>query len=168
MPAITDPNEPYFKDGIWGWAATLWQRLISDGGRLYTAIHGWDGAAWHRLPMVWGYSDRWADTDEYTMLADATYSRTTAAVPAGYVYKLEVATFYNATGTRGRADIDVFHAADPFYLAWHTAPPQWQPLVWTGSLTLKEGDQIRFYQRNAITGDVIRTAAWGYKMLIAE
>lgn len=30
MSGITDPNEIYFKDGIWGWDTNQWRQLIAD------------------------------------------------------------------------------------------------------------------------------------------
>jgi len=76
---ITNPTEVYFKDGLWGWLTDQWQKLLvnashhlkveiasQDGNIAVTEsapfdgvlqAHGWDGAAWRKLPLLWGYSD---------------------------------------------------------------------------------------------------------------
>lgn len=30
MPGITDPNEEFFKNGLWGWVTNTWKKLIAD------------------------------------------------------------------------------------------------------------------------------------------
>ncbi len=146
MSGITNPAEEYFKDGLWGW----------------------DGSVWRKLPMLWGYSDRWAEVQDHDMTSDATYSFDTVAVPAGYVYKLEHATIANQSAVRGMAYIAISLSAIAYPLVLTLEPARYQAVTWTGSLTLKEGDKIIFRQLSCITDDVIRAAAWGCKMKIAE
>jgi len=190
MPVITDPGEPYFKDGIWGWhgAGRHWLPLAVDPATNYlivnvrgpvvvqqtdpanmrVATHGWDGAVWRRLSQLWGYSDRWAQVQRLAMPANGDYSLTSTAVPAGYVYKLEHATIHNHGGARGMARISIRYGGQEYYLAWTGSPARYEPTIWNGALTLKEGDQIRIQQSTCIAGDIIYAAVWGYKMLIAE
>jgi len=146
MSGITNPAEPYFKDGIWGW----------------------DAAAWQKLALLWGYTEQWTVVGEETLAANGNFLFTTAALDAEYVYKLEFASLHNNAGPRGRADIDIMTSGQNNYLVWHTALPQWEPLAWTGSVTLVTGDVVRFYIRSCIAGDVVTYALYGYRMKITS
>lgn len=168
MPYITDPNEPYFKDGIWGWAATLWQRLISEGGRLFTALHGWDGADWHRLPMLWGYSDTYSETFLVNNVPAAHYVMNFSQVPAGQIWVVTNFTAYCiqnlATGIGLYAYIDGIG----ILLDWVVPGVAGVPVVFHGSVTLAEDDYLRATFYNCAANDDVRGFACGYKMLIAE
>jgi len=135
---------------------------------LTPGIEGWDGSAWHKLPMLWGYSARWAEIEGFTVTAAGTYTFTTAAVPAGYVYKLELATISNVTGARGEAIISIYYGMVMWACAYKLAPGIREPTVFTGAITLCQGDQVRITQAACQVGDGIRVAVWGYKMRVAE
>ena len=70
MPWPTDPAEQYFGRGGWGW----------------------DGTAWRKQPLIFGYTDRWAE-EKFTLTAAAGVNLlTTTAVPAGYIYRVDMVT----------------------------------------------------------------------------
>jgi len=190
MSGITNPAEEYFKNGLWAWdpAAGVWLKLIIDPltNQLSVAVnndaevhqtapadlaagaHGWDGAAWHKLPLIWGYSDRWLDDISFTMTEDAAFSKITTPVPAGYVYVLQVASLTNDTGARGMARIFVRHTAEWFALAYTLTPARYEPTVARGPIVLKEGDRVVMQQSGCLTNDVVYAYVWGYKMKVAE
>jgi len=165
---ITDPSEEYFKSGLWGWATSTWEKLLSVGGRLFTALHGWDGTNWRKLPLLWGYSDRWHEDLGGTQSGAGTYSGYTTAVPAGYVYVLQVASLRNASGARGRMYIQVYSNSTFVELASALTPAQNWSLVSQATIVLKEGDRVQILQTTCSDGDTLYGGAWGYKMKIAE
>ena len=190
MSGITNPAEEYFKDGLWAWdpAGAEWLKLIIDPltNQLSVAVNndaevhqtvpadftpgvcGWDGAAWHKLPMVWGYSDRWTEALGGTKSGAGTYSKYTTAVPAGSVYVLEFVELQNNSGARGTVGMEVKNGVAAYAVAYFITPPQYRACIWLGRLTLKAGDQVRVTQPNCLDGDVLYGVAWGYEMKVAE
>jgi len=140
----TQPTEQYFDKGLWGY----------------------DGVRWRKLPLLWGYSDRWFENLDYT--ADATYIlRKSAAVPAGYVYVLEAAALLLLQRATTSASIEVLPAGAPgcpVQNAAALAANTW--LFWVGRATLKAGDQVQLYLNNCQAGDTFSGRIWGYKMAV--
>lgn len=146
MPGITNPAEPFFKDGVWGW----------------------DTSDWHKLAMLWGYTDRWAEFLGKTMTADEAFSEVCTTVPAGEVWVLQLAFIRNASGVRGSQSIRLVTGGQDYIVKLDTAPVATVPLLLTGEFTLKEGDKVRIYHAACLTDDVVDAGVWGYKMYIDE
>lgn len=168
MGGITNPAEEYFKDGIWGWATNKWEKLISYSGRLYTALHGWDGTVWRKLPLVWGYSQRHTSSEFDAAEGAGDANAVIDEVDAGEVWVIEaVAVIHNAAANKdttayvsdGVAAIYLLPTAD-------IAPDLWR--VWTGRMTLAEGDRVGAFAFAPGAGVKVTLHAWGYKMKIAE
>jgi len=190
MSGITDPTEEYFKDGLWGWVTDQWKKLVATaGGALHiqfagqeadvevaqttpadmrVGAHGWDGSVWRKLPLIWGYSDRWVVDLGETKDGDGNYEKSTTAVGAGEVYVLQAVTFYNETGVRGQASVWGMGGVNYLCLARDSAPAINEVVRWTGKLVLKQGDYVRVQQLNCINNDVLNVKVWGYKMKVAE
>lgn len=190
MPAITDPNEPYFKDGIWGWnaAGNLWMPLAVDPGTGYLYVlprgvlevhqdtpadmqvgtHGWDGAAWHKLAMVWGYSDVLAQGLYANNVGAGTYTYNFPAVPAGEIWVVtRIATYSVQTDPTYALIAGVINALEAvLYFQPHTTANSTHH-VDTDTI-LNEGDNIRVSWYSCLAGTDIRASVVGYKMLIAE
>ena len=146
MPGITNPAEAFFKDGAWGW----------------------DLSAWHKLAMLWGYTDRWAEWLGKTMTADEDFSEVTVAVPAGYVYVLQLAFIRNAIHARGTMSIRLVVAGTDYIVKLDTAPVATVPMLLVGEFAMKDGDKVRIIHADCLTDDVIDAGVWGYKMKIDE
>lgn len=146
MPGITNPAEPFFKDGVWGWDDTVWRKLA----------------------LLWGYTDRWEEDLGEAGVAAGHWTTSSTAVPAGYVYKLELAVLSNGSGARGLATISVHGAANAYVVKYSVGLAQYEPHLLTGAFTLKEGDKIDFRMNNCLVGDLLYAGVWGYKMAIAE
>jgi len=190
MPGITDPAEEYFKDGLWGWVTDAWKKLVATaGGALHIqfagqeadvevtqtaaadltpGVCGWDGLVWRKLPLLWGYSDRWAEVLGGTQSGAGSYEKFTTAVPAGQVYVLEFVAFQNNTGQRGDVTIGIKDGTYIYSLDTFTTPTQYETCTWFGRMTLKAGDQVKIIQATCVNGDVLYGVAWGYKMKVAE
>ncbi|GAG90116.1 unnamed protein product, partial [marine sediment metagenome] len=59
-------------------------------------------------------------------------------------------------------------ASQPLRLAYDDALAQDEVLKWSGKLTLKENDIIRFYIDACLDNDVIKCGVWGYMMKVPE
>lgn len=141
----TDPAEPYFDKGLWGF----------------------DGSQWYKLAMLWGYSDRYVEivTEENVSAGKVTVNLT--VVPAGEVWVIESLQGQHGTAVE-RVDFQVGNATDGYhYVGIETQTAGGLSVFWTGRLTLKAGDKVVVIFRNCTAGEDLIASAWGYKMEVA-
>lgn len=146
MPGITNPAEPYFKDGVWGW----------------------DGSAWHKLPMLFGYSDVWSEVKNSLNVAAGDLVVYFDTIDPGQVvvvtnFNLRCAQ-NNATWVELRAVIDgtiVALKAQGTIVANDSVSIQCH-------VVLKEGDKLGYRYVGATLNDDFHASACGYVMEIAE
>jgi len=146
MPGITDPAEPYFKDGAWGWDLTQWRKLA----------------------MVFGFSAGLgeqiydADADAGTNVLNGT------VVPAGQVWVIE---FISCTN-RQRICTYILHTVVKsgitvaIYEGVQAAADRYT--IWSGRITLAAGDYVSCHYYGCTAGDDLLLRYGGYKMYIAE
>ena len=146
MSGPTDPAEAHFDKGSWGWDLTQWRKL----------------------PLVFGYTDRWVE-QQSDLNADAgTNSLQTVAVPSGYVYRVDCIVTMNVdkvvtqlkrvVGGGVEVEIAVDLAAGA---ATHIS-------LFPVGLWLKVGDYVKVYFLDCNAGDDLYLEVWGIKMAIAE
>ena len=146
MPGVTNPAEEFFKDGTWGW----------------------DGTQWHKLPMVWGYSDRWFEPKVTTNANAAQHDLDFTAVPPGYVYVLEAACGRDRTTGPSSILFSIYCAAGEVMLRADYAPVLDKWTTWEGRATLKQGDIVRVRFNGTAAGDDLYAQVWGHKMAVSE
>lgn len=168
MSGITDPAEVYFKDGAWAWAATVWEKLISSGGRLFTALHGWDGDSWQKLPMLFGYSERWAEKAVGTAAAAGNADAMTIDVPDGYVYVLQRISLDHNAGANKVIRCSVNTGTVWVFVYQEMAAVSGQYYTFPCEMVLVHNDQVEARCTAPGDGKVINLRVWGYKMKIAE
>ena len=111
-----------------------------------------------------GFKERWVDVLEDMLVGDGTAAMTLDPVSEGEVLRLEGVSWYNNTGARGRMQIYVKTGTQRTNLADIQSPTIREPVMWTGVLSLAEGDKIVVTQSGCLDGDVHIGAARGYKM----
>ena len=144
MP-ITDPTEQYFKDGTWGW----------------------DGSQWRKLPIVWGYSDRYA---EYLSTNDATAGNnylTGTLVPVGEVWVVTNLLLLNVGSATVATQGELYDGTTGFIVHRVSAPASGAIIEWQGQVYLKAGDRMRATFYSCSLGDNLRATFLGYKMKVA-
>lgn len=146
MTGITNPAEPFFKDGIWGW----------------------DGTQWRKLPLVFGWSDTYAESEILNDVAAGNHSLTFSTVPAGEIW---VVTYWSAYSDQSNAVRIQFqpniagaaralkHVAYPAALLTVEGP---YPLI------LQKDDFLTARFITCSSGDDLRSHAAGYKMKVEE
>jgi len=145
MFGVTNPSEATFKNGLWGF----------------------DGSVWRKLALLFGYTDRWTHVLSETKSGDGQYSKSSTAVPAGYVYIIQIAWIKNETGARGAMYFRPYNGSDYLPVAGVVAPLQNQIATLYGPIVLKEGDFLNLAQDSCLNGDQIMAGVWGYKMKVA-
>jgi len=162
----TNPAEQFFRRGLWGWASTTWERLYSLSNLLGVALHGYDGSAWRKLSLLWGYtgvvaevvSDLDADAGDNTL--------TIVTVPAGYVYVINAIMTQNQTnavahrhmlatgGTQYAIKEFLAHAAGTWAINDNI------------SYVLAAGDKAQVQFIACTADDNLLARLWGYKMAV--
>ena len=168
MPGITNPAEEYFKDGLWGWATNIWEKLISSGGILYNALHGWDGDSWQKLPMVWGYSGQRVQSVSSLTGAAGIRTLTCADVDAGEVWVLQAADARNLNTDPSLVQLRAVTGGKTIRLEEVTTPGVGGFLMWQGHIALAEDGFVSVRFEDCALDDDVYLTVLGYKMKIAE
>ena len=146
MPGVTNPAEPFFKDGSWGW----------------------DGTVWRKLQMVWGYSDRYAElVTDFSPPAGFNILAGTV-VPAGEVWVVQAMGAVDTTSAISNVLVCVYSGTVDLALGQIVTPVANQECLWTGEVTMKAGDRARALFDGVILNDDLYFKIWGYKMKVAE
>lgn len=130
--------------------------------------YGWDGSDWHKLPLMWGYTDRLFESLGGIKSGDGVYDVQSSAVPAGEIHVIQRVSLRNVSGSRGTMLFSTGTGGVWITLAWAATQPQFTPLMVAGPIVIKAGDTIRVLQNNCLNGDVLEGGIWGYKMKVAE
>ena len=145
MPWPTDPTEQFFGRGGWGW----------------------DGTRWRKLPMLWGYTDRVFQNLSEAAPDTGTWTKYSTAVPAGEIHKLEFCYVVNDSRVGSSVTFALQSGGVTNYFVYTTTVARYFPNTFVGSITLKEGDQLRITMGGVTAGDAMKAAFWGTKMAVA-
>lgn len=190
MPGITNPAEEYFKDGQWAWdpAGAEWLKLIIDPltnrlvidhpgdlevvqpvpNDLRVGNYGWDGVAWRKLPMVWGFSSRYAE-DEYMLDTPAgNQTLTFSTVPAGEVWVVQGWTAWSKQANVTALEFYVLSGAGSNRITMLPLGVGYTTKSANVPIILSVDDKISVVFKDCAALDDIYSVAWGYKMKVAE
>ena len=130
-------------------------------------IHGWDGSAWRKLSLIWGYSGRWRQTITGTAVGAGKATAISTGLDAGYVYVVQALSLQHDAAAAKDCYILVTGDAVAATLVRDVAVTPLNTLPWTGELTLKSGDIITAEALAPGDGKHVYLHIWGYKMKIA-
>lgn len=143
---ITNPKEPYFKDGIWGW----------------------DGSVWRKLPMVWGYSELAGEDLKNTNLPAGLSVLEGTAVGTGEVMVVAQVEFFYLGTAPDRIDCRAYGTPGTPILLARASPVPGDYYYTHCFQILAEGHTMRATVKGATAGDAFYFRYSGYKMKIAE
>jgi len=146
MSGPTDPAEAHFDKGLWGF----------------------DGTVWRKLPMLWGYSDRYAETESNLSAAAGFNWLVFSTVPAGEVWVVSGMTWVNVNTACSLIAADMYDGADLYTLYYEGTPAANVYKTIQCDIVLKEGDCLKVLFGGCALNDDIYAWAFGYKMAIAE
>lgn len=144
MPWPTNPEEQYFGRGGWGW----------------------DGTAWRKLPLTWGYTDRYAEIKSNLNCVAGVNYLSFAAVPAGEVWKVTAITFVNTVTDPGVAYATLYDGSTAFNIYSKSSPGANVYVSVVCDVTLKAGDRIRVGFNGCASNDDIYAWVIGSKMAV--
>lgn len=135
---------------------------------LTPGIEGWDGAAWRKLPLLWGYSDRWQETTSGIASGAGDAVANITAVPDGYIYILQRVSVYHDAGVEKEMTVTLRTptAATMIFNDLAVASGVHYPIQCNA--VLKYQDFIRATLVAPGDGKFVDLRVWGYMMKIAE
>lgn len=136
--------------------------------RLSVNLRGWDGAASHKLPMLWGYSDRWVQEASGAASGAGNAVAAATAVSPGYVYVLQAAGLRHQAGAAKSSRIWVVNNGVYVRLVVDITLAHNTWLLWQGEITLEEGDVVQAMTTAPGDTKTVVLHVWGYKMKVAE
>lgn len=144
MTGITNPAEEYFKDGAWGW----------------------DGTAWRKLNLLFGYYDRYVEAVSAVAVGGGNADTQTTAVPAGYVYLIQcIAVKHNAAAAVEVTCGFFGEGIGVFLMQESLAPNVWKPFFTVG-VSCKVGDYVRAWATAPGAGKTLYLRVWGNIMKV--
>lgn len=130
--------------------------------------YGWDGSAWRKLPLVWGYSGQWEQSVNSAAVGAGDAVVSTTAVAAGEVYVLQHLSVFQDGGAANRIYVYKAVPGGEVYLHDDHNPTTGVHYPITVAAVLIEGDQLVAVAVTPGDGQKVHLAVWGYKMNIAE
>jgi hypothetical protein len=131
-------------------------------------LYGWDLSNWHKLPMLWGFTDILHESVSATSTASGATTVYTTAVSAGYVH---IYTAYGVLHTAAApSDVFVRKYVNPnFYMCEvqaSLAANRWQG----GQINIivGAGEQLSATFTATVSGETIYLQVSGYKMKVNE
>ena len=131
-------------------------------------IEGWDGVAWHKLPMLWGFSDilHLIVFDPDSGGGNVQLNMTT--VPEGEVWVIQSLQIRDRDTACSRVEMQIRNGGYQGTLLVDYAPVADRHTTLAGLWTLGEDDFIASYWDGVGLNDRIEAFAHGYKMKISE
>ena len=151
--------------------------LITDNGRVPVSIdeenvdldvhlHTYDGSAWHKSPLVFGYTDRLYQSLGLASAPAGANILSTSLVPAGEVWRLETISAADSNNSPTYM-LFVIRGTGVWYPVYKNSIPLGGVYdIWTGLLTLKEGDYVSLYFYGVTLNDNLVGYVSGYKMKV--
>lgn len=190
MGGVRDPAKEYFKDGLWAWVSSAWEKVVADASGflqinvaaqdidvevtqtaaadLTPGVCGWRGDSWYKLPMLWGYSGlAGQDLEDTNLSADTNYLIGATVDPGELLVVLHVSVVYVGTVP---TEVRVFTSGTPGtpILLTKLTPTSG---VWYSErchAILAAGDHIRAEVYGATATDDFYFRYSGYTMKITE
>lgn len=146
MQGITDPAEPFFKDGQWAW----------------------DGTLWRKLPITWGYSAPFVVDATDTGVTAASHSLYSGGVDTGEVWVIHTMWAVNYMTVITHISLSIVRDEVEYPISQTLTPVVGVGKEWSGTIVLAEGDQVTAYFKDCALNDDIRFSCSGYKMKVTE
>lgn len=146
MAPITNPAEPLFVSGSWGW----------------------DGSTWRKLALLFGYSEQLflAHSETLDTAGDKIYLFD--AVPAGELWIVQHVAAAASTNTTYGITFSVAYSSAVYHFYSSTYTNAGLQVSCHYDVVLPPGAQLRVAWYSAAAGDTVYAYALGYKMKIEE
>lgn len=154
----------------WLHNGTEWiKALCNSSGHQITEshLHGYNSTDWQKLPLIFGYTDRWVEEKEVLLAPAGDNSLDTAVVPAKYIYIVNSVAAIDVTSAITKISVVLIGNTITIPLKEQAAPAANVWCLWTGTAVLKTGDYCRALFTGTIANNRLILRVWGYKMKIS-
>lgn len=129
---------------------------------------GWDGSAWRKLPVLWGYSDRWSEAQVSLSGTAGIRTLNFTSVAAGEVWVVLAVDAYNLQTDPSAIQFQVSAGGITIRIKRVLTPGIATAIMWTGWLTLKQDDVFKARFEGCLSSDDLYANILGYKMKVGE
>jgi len=187
---ITNPDEVYFKGGLWGWLTDHWVQLVTTAarelrinissqdvdvnvtqdtlGQLISGVAGWDGIEWRKLPILWGYSEGYLEKKEILSASEGANYINFSIVPAGEVWVVKSVNSLDLTSEVSAIAYTIYNTTATFYFYRQKNVSANTHVPLQCDLVLSAGDRIRVIMGGVTAGDHLQGFVTGYKMKVNQ
>ena len=145
MSGITDPTEEYFKDGLWGW----------------------DGSRWQKIGIPFNYSAVFYE-DLSGTASSTSYTKSTSTTPSGEIRVILSASLRDRTHATGGVGFSIVPpSGSRVIVAWSSSLTTDQPLMFSGFLILPAGYYFIAVFSGVQNSDTMDGGVLGYKVKLA-
>lgn len=141
----TQPTEEYFNRGQWG--------------------H--DGTRWRKLPVLWGYTDRYAEAEVNLSAATGGNVLIFSTVPTGEVWRVTGLTWVNINTACSAISAILNDGSNQYSVSVEPVPAANVYKSILVDVTLKAGDNLQIGFYGCVLNDDLYAWAFGYKMAVA-
>jgi len=127
-------------------------------------IFGWDGSAWRKLAMVWGFSDRWVEEITTTTGAAGIRRLSFTACSTGEVWVLLAVNGRNQNTDPTDIQVIIFAGGIAVQLNVVATPGVNVRAIWSGHQVLKKDDYVQIRFSGCALDDDVTGEVLGYKM----
>ena len=137
-------------------------------GMVQARNYGWDGAAWRKNNLIFGYYDTYDEVLSNTAATVGTNYLTSSAVPAGQIYVVRAMLAKNTVTANTRTELQKYAGAVEYIVKQQLSPAIGFGVEFSGWITLKPTQQVRAMFVGCVAGDDIYLHITGYKMQITQ
>jgi len=143
-------------------------KTLTPEGAEKIAAHGWVNAAWHKLPMIWGYSATLYDRSVGESVAAGDNILALSTPPAGEVWVVTNIAALDLDTAITSIVFAVRVGTTDYYICAKSDPAAGEVLSLASQVVLSSADQLRAYFDGCTAGDNLYLWGSGYKMKVAE
>lgn len=140
---------------------------LDASGRLSANAYHYDGSAWRKSNLLWGYHDTVAELVRDSSADAGTNTLTATAAASGEVHVLTAIAAVNYNTAMSRVRIFAYVDATTRVVYGKESPGAGEVVVAPNPIYLGPGDYVLCYFYGCTAGDTIDFAIHGYKMDIS-
>lgn len=137
---------------------------LDASGRLSGNAHHYDGSAWRKSNLLWGYHDSYIESDDTTSDGSSPTTVALTAVPEGEVWVIAHFSGYHNDAAARDVKYQAVQGSDIILMKHDASLAADTRLMWDGEIVLKEGGYVRALGVSITSGKTVYFQAMGYKM----
>lgn len=130
-------------------------------------VHGYDGSNWRKLPLLWGYTARYAERENLVVQQAGTKTLTFSSPEEGEIWRITGLSCLCNTANPSAVSFLATIVTYPVYVVNQVGIVANQVYSWVVDVVLGYQDTLVVYWGGCLVDDDLSAYAYGYKMKIA-